>query len=54
MHFPSHAFFKKMWSRASSVPKLQAVFNLLKKRKKNNNNKKYIFQLKSQHAFEKK
>ena len=36
VHFHSHAFFKKMWSRASSVPRLQAVFNLLKKRKKKN------------------
>ena len=58
VHFRSHAFFKKMWSQASTVSRLQAVFNLLKKQRKKktktNKNKKYIFWLKNQHAFEKK
>ena len=55
--FRSHTFFKKkMWSRASTVSRLQAVKKKGKKEKKTktNKNKKYIFRLDSQHAFEKK
>ena len=40
VHFRSHAFFKKMPSRASVVPRLQVVFNLLKKITKNKQEQK--------------